>query len=115
MLLARVLIRFDSIQLYTQSLDDLLAALRPGLLARRAIYFDEEAQIFAQVLNEGRTRRELQFDDALIAAYALLPASNSLLPYSLSTTELGEREEVKERTTAIAKLLLQGLLARPNN
>ena len=116
MLLARVLIRFDSIQLYTQSLDDLLAALRPGLLARRAVYFDEEAQIFAQVLNEGRTHGELQFDDALTAAYAMLHATNSLLPYSLSTTELGEREEVKERTTAIAKLLLQGLLARsPNN
>lgn len=116
MLLARVIIRFDSIQLYTQSLDDLLAALRPGLLARRAVYFDEEAQIFAQVLNEGRTHGELQFDDALTAAYAMLHATNSLLPYSLSTTELGEREEVKERTTAIAKLLLQGLLARsPNN
>ena len=115
MLLARVLIRFDSIQLYTQSLDDLLAALRPGLLARRAVYFDEEAQIFAQVLNEGRTQRELQFDDALTAAYAMLHATNSLLPYSLSTTELGEREEVKERTTAIAKLLLQGLLARSPN
>jgi AcrR family transcriptional regulator len=35
MLLARVLFRFDSIQHYTQSLNDLLAALRPGLLARR--------------------------------------------------------------------------------
>lgn len=37
MLLTRVLFRFDSIQHYTQSLDDLLAALRPGLLARRAL------------------------------------------------------------------------------
>src|SRR4026208_1923651 len=47
MLLTRVLFRFDSIQHYTQSLNDLLAALRPGLLARRAVYFEEEAQIFA--------------------------------------------------------------------
>ena len=36
MLLTRVLFRFDSIQHYTQSLNDLLAVLRPGLLARRA-------------------------------------------------------------------------------
>ncbi|HEY0730080.1 MAG TPA: helix-turn-helix domain-containing protein, partial [Pyrinomonadaceae bacterium] len=50
MLLARVLFRFDSIQHYTQSLNDLLAALRPGLLARRARYFEEEAQIFAEVI-----------------------------------------------------------------
>ena len=39
MLLTRVLFRFDSIQHYTQSLNDLLAVLRPGLLARRAQYF----------------------------------------------------------------------------
>jgi len=112
MLLARVLFRFDSVQHYTQSLDDLLAALRPNVLARRARYFDEEAQIFAQVLNEGRASGEFVFDDALATAYALLHATNSLLPYSLSTSELGERDDVKERTTQIADLILHGLLLR---
>ena len=110
MLLARVLYRFDSVQHYTQSLDDLLAALRPRLLARRSLYFDAEAQIFAKVLNEGRDAGEFRFTDALATAYALLHATNSLLPYSLSTTELGEREEVKEKTTQIADLILNGLL-----
>lgn len=113
MLLARVLYRFDSVQHYTQSLNDLLAALRPNLLARRVRYFDEEAQIFAEVLNEGRAVGEFEFADALTTAYALLHATNSLLPYSLSTTELGEREEVKERTTQIADLILHGLLRKP--
>jgi TetR/AcrR family fatty acid metabolism transcriptional regulator len=112
MLLTRVLYRFDSVQHYTQSLNDLLAALRPGLLARRVRYFDEEAQIFAQVLNEGREIGEFVFEDALTTAYALLHATNSLLPYSLSTAELGEREEVKERTTQIADLILHGLLRK---
>ena len=112
MLLTRVLYRFDSVQHYTQSLDDLLAALRPGLLARRVRYFDEEAQIFAEVLSEGRDIGEFEFADALTTAYALLHATNSLLPYSLSTTELGEREEVKERTTQIADLILHGLLRK---
>jgi AcrR family transcriptional regulator len=112
MLLTRVLFRFDSIQHYTQSLNDLLAALRPSLLARRAVYFDEEAEIFADVLNEGRDAREFQFDDALTTAYGMLHATNSLLPYSLSTTELGEREEVKEKATVIADLILSGLLDR---
>ena len=115
MLLTRVLIRFDSIQHYTQSLNDLLAALRPGLLARRAVYFAEEAQIFAQVLIEGRDSGELQFKDALSTAYALLHATNSLLPYSLSTTELGEREEVAERAALVADLVLQGLLQRADH
>jgi AcrR family transcriptional regulator len=112
MLLTRVLYRFDSVQHYTTSLDDLLAALRPGLLARRVRYFDEEAQIFAEVLGEGRDIGEFEFADALTTAYALLHATNSLLPYSLSTTELGEREEVKERTTQIADLILHGLLRK---
>lgn len=112
MLLTRVLFRFDSIQHYTQSLNDLLAALRPGLLARRAAYFDEEAQIFAQVLNEGLESQEFQFGDALTAAYGMLDATNSLLPYSLSTTELGEREEVMERAKVVSGLILQGLLSR---
>ena len=112
MLLARVLFRFDSVQHYTQSLNDLLAALRPNLLARRARYFDDEAQIFAEVLGAGRDAGEFAFDDALATAYALLHATNSLLPYSLSTNELGEREEVKEKTTQIADLILHGLLRK---
>jgi AcrR family transcriptional regulator len=110
MLLTRVLFRFDSIQHYTQSLNDLLAALRPGLLARRARYFDDEAQILAEVLIHGRDAGEFEFADALSTAYALLHATNSLLPYSLSTMELGEREDVKEKTAAVADLMLHGLL-----
>lgn len=112
MLLARVLFRFDSIQHYTQSLNDLLAALRPGLLARRARYFEEEAHIFADVLAEGRASGEFEIENEMAAARALLEATNGLLPYSLSTNELGEREEVERRTAAIADLLLRGLLSR---
>jgi AcrR family transcriptional regulator len=112
MLLARVLFRFDSIQHYTQSLNDLLAALRPGLLARRARYFEEEAQIFAEVLAEGRLSGEFEIPNEMAAARALLEATNGLLPYSLSTAELGERKEVEKRTSAIADLLLRGLLSR---
>ena len=112
MLLTRVLFRFDSIQHYTQSLNDLLAALRPGLLARRALYFDAEAQIFAEVLLKGREAGEFQFDDEHATAHALLQATNGLLPYSLSTTELGERQDVEQRTADVADLMLSGLLSR---
>jgi AcrR family transcriptional regulator len=111
MLLTRVLFRFDSIQHYTQSLDDLLAALRPGLLARRARYFEAEAQIFAEVLAAGRQSGEFSFDDEYSIAHALLQATNGLLPYSLSTTELGEREEVEQRASDVANLMLRGLLS----
>jgi len=112
MLLMRVMFRFDSIQHYTQSLNDLLAALRPGLLARRALYFEAEAQIFAEVLMKGRETGEFQFDDEHATAHALLQATNGLLPYSLSTTELGERQDVEQRTADVADLMLSGLLSR---
>lgn len=112
MLLTRVLFRFDSIQHYTQSLNDLLAALRPGLLARRNVYFEAEAQIFAEVLKSGRLSGEFSFDDEHATAHALLQATNGLLPYSLSTTELGERKEVEKRASDVANLILQGLLSR---
>jgi AcrR family transcriptional regulator len=112
MLLTRVLFRFDSIQHYTQSLNDLLAVLRPGLLARRAQYFEAEAQIFAQVLTAGREAGEFSFADAHATAHALLQATNGLLPYSLSTTELGAREEVEQRAADVANLMLRGVLSR---
>ena len=115
MLVARVLFRFDSVQHYTQSLNDLLAALRPKLLARRARYFEEEARVFAEVLDEGRRANVFNVQDALTTAFALLHATNALLPYSLSTTELGEREEIKEKTEHIADLILSGLLRKQND
>jgi len=114
MLLTRVLFRFDSIQHYTQSLNDLLAVLRPGLLSRRAQYFETEAQIFAEVLSEGRQKGEFSFEHAQTTAHALLQATNGLLPYSLSTSELGERMEVEQRTSDVANLMLHGLLSRRN-
>lgn len=114
MLVARVLFRFDSVQHYTQSLNDLLAALRPKLLARRARYFEDEARVFAEVLNEGARARVFNVEDALSTAFALIHATNALLPYSLSTTELGEREEIKEKTEHIADLILSGLLRKQN-
>lgn len=112
MLLTRVLFRFDSIQHYTQSLNDLLAVLRPGLLTRRAQYFEAEAQIFAQVLTTGREAGEFSFRDAHTTAHALLQATNGLLPYSLSTTELGAREDVEQRAADVADLMLRGVLSR---
>ena len=112
MLLTRVLFRFDSIQHYTQSLNDLLAALRPGLLARRAQYFEAEASIFAELLIAGRESGEFDFEDENATARALLQATNGLLPYSLSATELGRREEVEQRARDVVELVMGGLLKR---
>lgn len=113
MLTARVLHRFDSVQHYTVSISDLLAAIRPRLLERRQRYFAEEAQIFAGIVVEGQIAGIFQGSgDAQEIAETLLTATNSLLPLSLSTEELGEREEIEEKITRVADLLLNGILKR---
>ncbi len=112
MLIERVLYRFDSVQHYTQSLNELLAYLRPRLLERRRRYFEEEAKIFAQVLQEGGTDGTFQIKDANQTAGSLLDATNSLLPYSLSAYELGERSDIEKKANRVADLILNGLKKR---
>ncbi len=111
MLVERVLFRFDSVQHYTQSLNDLLAYLRPRLLDRRKRYFDEEARIFASVIDEGQALGRFVGGDSLDMGHTLLVATNSLLPYSLSAVELGERNELAESIQKTADVLLRGLSA----
>lgn len=112
MLIERVLFRFDSVQHYTQSLNHLLSQIRPTLLERRKRHFDEEARIFASLIKEGIEAGEFTRINVNDTARSLLLATNSLLPYSLSTQELGERKEIEKRVSALADLLLNGLIAR---
>ncbi len=109
MLLTRVLFRFDSVQHYTQSLNDLLAALRPKLLARREEYFKQEAKLFAEIIKEGQVKGDFQKGNALELAESFLLATNSLLPFSLTTQELGERHDIEEKTLRLTDLLLKGI------
>lgn len=114
MLLKRVLHRFDSVQHYTQSLNDLLSAVRPKLLVRRGIYFETEAKIFAKVIEEGQKTEIFADGNVTEIAETFLLATNSLLPFSLSTRELGERNDIEEKTRKLADLLLQGLIKMKN-
>ncbi len=110
MLLLRVMFRFDSVQHYTESMSEVLRDLRSGLLERRARYFEAEARAIAGVLREGQKTGAFRAADTLPSARALIDATNSLLPYSLSTAELGKRRDVEQRTARVIELLLQGLL-----
>lgn len=113
MLVERVMFRFDSVQHYTQSLNDLLTQIRVKLLIRRKRYFTEESRIFAAVIEEGKGTFVPADTDPLESAKTLLSATNSLLPFSLTTSELGERSEIEKKVGQIADLLLNGLVRRP--
>jgi AcrR family transcriptional regulator len=113
MLVTRVLFRVDSVGHYTQSLNDLLSALREPFLARRQRHFQREVAALGEILIEGRAAGEFRCDDPRATAHALVGATNSLLPYSLSAKELGKRKDIEAAVSRIADLLLDGLAVRP--
>lgn len=112
MLIARVLYRFDSARGYAQSIDEMLASIRAGLLARREQHFALEAAVFVETLEEGKRAKAFSFRDAKTAAESLLLATNSLLPAGLTVKQLGRRNAVEEKVSNIAALLIDGLRAR---
>lgn len=112
MLLRRVLFRFDGVQQFSQGIDELFQAMRPTFLARRSGYHHGEAVIFADVLEEGQRSGIFDVSDAYETAHALLLATNSLLPYSLSSQQLGDREEIEMKTLRMADIILKGVLRR---
>lgn len=112
MLLERVLFRFDSAQHYARSLDEMMSVLRPGLLERRKRYFEDEAQIFAELIEVGQNASNLIAGKALDIARTLLSATNSLLPFSLISVEFDDRKAIRDRTAKTADLLIRGLTAK---
>ncbi len=112
MLLLRVMFRFDAVQHYTESISEVLRDVRTGLLERRERYFEEEAKVFAKTIRDGQRAGLFQSREALATARALIAATNSLLPFSLSTRELGKRSEVQQSAARIVDLLLHGLEQR---
>jgi AcrR family transcriptional regulator len=112
LLVRRVMGGFDGAQQFVQSLDELFAAVRPSLLARRVRYQAGMAAIIAGVLGEGCADGIFEVHDIDSAAHAIVLAINSLLPYSLSVEQLGRRDEIEAKVQAVADLLLNGLRSR---
>jgi AcrR family transcriptional regulator len=111
MLIERVLYRFRAVQGHKAGIDDVLSCLRHELFERRDRWHAAEAQLFAEVLVEGRTKGEFDVDEPFEVASALVTATNSLLPYSLSPRELVERVDVEKRIQRISRILVKGLLS----
>lgn len=111
-LVERVMVRFDQAKKYRSSIDEIFANLRPLLLERRRINAEQEAVLFVELLVEGRTLGIFDFEDPLETAHAMLTATSSLLPFSLSTAELGSRSQLQSRSDFLAELLIQGISRR---
>ena len=101
-LVERVLVRLDYARTHPSSVDEILAAIRPELLARRAEHFAGEARVLA---------RMLPGPGAAETARAMVVATNALLPYSLSVREMGRRAEIARKADRVARLVVRGALA----
>jgi AcrR family transcriptional regulator len=112
MLMTRVMFRYDAVQHYTRSINDLLVAIRPAYLSRRQDYFAKEARPLKKVLSEGMESGELASGDPKELAETLITATNALLPYNLTIKELGRRSKVRRDIERIAALVVHGLLRR---
>ena len=106
-LVLRVLHRFDYARGHSARLDELMAAIRAELIARRTRHFEAEAAIVAGVLAGAGIPRI----DPEAAAEAMITATNALLPYSLSARELGRRAEIERRAAVVAELVVRGVVA----
>jgi AcrR family transcriptional regulator len=112
MLITRVIFRYDAVQHYTRSINDVLVAIRPAYLSRRQAYFTKEVRLFQTVLSDGVASGTLAPGDPQELAETLITATNALLPYNLTIKELGRRRKVCRDVERIAALMLKGLLRR---
>ena len=109
MLIARVVTRFENVRNYSQSLNDLLSAVRASLMTRRQIHFEQEAEVLTEALQEGIETGIFQINNVKATADALIWATNSMLPYSLTPKELGRKKDIEDLVSRIADLLIGGL------
>ena len=109
MLLARVLIRFDRVAGYRESLGDLLGNVRESLIARRTLHFRAEAAILARTIARGQSAGIFIDRRPALLAGALVRGTNDFLPYSLSPAELGKRRDLARAAGEVIDLLVDGL------
>ena len=110
MLILRVMLRFDSVQHYAESLSEVLRDLRLSLLERREHYFEAEAKIFAAVLDQGQKSGAFRVADRIATANSLVEATNAVLPFNLTEQELNHRSKFQKRVEQIADLLVSALI-----
>lgn len=111
-LVHRIMKPFDRVRSYPESLDDLLAGIRPALLEAREKHHSEIARILTEVIDEGVRDGAIGRCDTGELAELMVLATNALLPISLSPGQLERRNEMERRINALADLLVRAIETR---
>ena len=109
MLLSRVLVRWDAIQGYRANAAGMVQNLLPLFLERHRIHCAAEAKFLSALLSEAQVGARSVKWDPTSAASALITATNALIPYVLTPTEVSSRAVLKQNVERISALLLPGL------
>jgi AcrR family transcriptional regulator len=109
MLIARILIRYDRVRNQQHPNDEFKRAVQPIINDRRARWQTAEAEIFSNVLEEGRGAGSFAFDDALLTAETLMQATICLLPRNLTPNDFSDPGAVRQKTERLTNLLLRAL------
>jgi AcrR family transcriptional regulator len=109
MLIARVMVRVESVREYRDSLDGLFEAVRPAYILRRQASFEQDQALIAGLIQEGVSSGEFDSVNPKTDAAAMLRATSAYLPYSLSVAELGDTKAIRAGVDAIAELMIRGI------
>lgn len=113
MIVLRVMYRFESVQHYPEAVPDVVHDLGSALVEQREKHFAAEAKILAKVLEQAEGAIAVEPQERGAIASAVISATNALLPYNLTASELTRRRDVADKADRIATMLLRGLL-RPD-
>ena len=111
MLEVRALGRFDAFAPYADTLAEILSSIRQPLMDQRARQLTREATLLATVLRQfpGGTGAPAVKIRAL--AHGLVDGTNAFLPFYLTREELKDRQELRRRVRAVARVLTRGVAA----
>jgi len=108
-LIERVMLRVDVFARHQKSIDEAMANLRDLIQERKDAVYKAEADMFEAIICDGIAKGECQIEDPRAAAESMVIATNSLSPYNLRPTQLGNRECVLSKVQALANLLVRAI------
>jgi hypothetical protein len=70
---------------------------------------EAEADVFLDVLIEGRLKGEFHFENARETAMTMLWATHGLMPFSLTMQDFADLDTLRKRISNVADLILKSL------